>query len=103
MIDDEPSDLAQALRAEPGPVAVPRHDQQIRLRRGCHHGPFGPTLNFEPFAAAPEPGRGRLEQVARRGGGHLLQPGPGVVHGAVPPPDPAVDWGLEDETDEAAA
>ena len=23
--------------------------------------------------------------------------------GAVPPPDPSVDWGLEDETDEVAA
>jgi hypothetical protein len=89
MIDDEPGDLAQALRAEPGLVAVPRHDQQIRIRRGCHHDPFGSTLNFQPFIAAPEPVRGRLEQVAGRGDGHLLQPGPRVVPGPMTPPEQA--------------
>jgi hypothetical protein len=31
VIYDEPCGLAQALRPEPGPVAVSRHDQQIRL------------------------------------------------------------------------
>ncbi len=30
MINDKPGGLAQALRTEPGPVAVPRHDQKIR-------------------------------------------------------------------------
>jgi hypothetical protein len=69
MIDDEPGGLAQALRAEPRPVAVPGHDQQIRSSAGTHHSSFGMTLNFEPFAAAPEPVRGRIEQVAGRFGG----------------------------------
>ena len=44
MIDDETGGLAQALRAEVRPVAVPGHDEQVRLRRGRHHGPFGPAL-----------------------------------------------------------
>ena len=81
MIHDEPGGLAQALRAEPGPVAVPRHDQQVRVGGGCHHGPFGMTLNFQPFARPPEPARGRLEQVAGCRGGHLIQPRAGVVPG----------------------
>ncbi len=53
MIDDEPAGLAQALRAEPGPVAVPGHDEQVRPRRGRHHDPFGATSNIEPIAGPP--------------------------------------------------
>jgi hypothetical protein len=42
VIDDEPDGLAQAPRAEPRPVAVPGHDEQIRLRRGHYHGMADP-------------------------------------------------------------
>src|SRR5206468_3224797 len=66
VIDDEPGDLAEALRAESAPVAVPGHDEQVRLGRCRHHGPFGPTGDLEPLAILPEPGRGRREQFARR-------------------------------------
>jgi len=75
VIDDEPGGLAQAPGAEPAPVAVPGRDEQIRLSRGCYHGPFGATLNVEPLARPPEPARGGREQFARRGRRHLLQPG----------------------------
>jgi hypothetical protein len=63
VIYHEPDRLAQALGAEPGPVAVPRHDEQIRVGRRGHHGPFGLTVNFEPFAPVPEPAGGSLEQL----------------------------------------
>ena len=79
MIHDEPGGPAQALGAEPGPVAVTRHDEQVRVGGGCHHGPFGMILNFQPFARPPEPARGRLHQVGRRLGGHLIEPRAGVA------------------------
>jgi hypothetical protein len=65
VIDHETGGPAQALRAEPGPVAVSRHNEQIGVRRGTHDGPFGLTLNFDAFAAPPEPAGGGLEQLAR--------------------------------------
>jgi len=54
VIDDKPGGLAQALRAEPLPVTVPGHDEQVRPRRGRHHGPFGPSRDLEPLAGPPE-------------------------------------------------
>src|ERR1700689_2057154 len=79
VIYDEAGGVAQALRAEPGPVAVSCHDEKVCVRGRTYDGPFGPTLNFDSFAAAPEPVRGRLEQVARRRRGQLVAPGPRVV------------------------
>jgi hypothetical protein len=79
VIYDEPCGLAQALRPEPGPVAVSRHDQQIRSGRRCHHGSFGMSVDLEFFTAAPEPGRRSGEQVTGRCGGQLVEPGPGIA------------------------
>jgi hypothetical protein len=46
MVYDKPGGLAQASGAEPGPVAVPRHDEQIRTGAGTHHCPFGMIGNL---------------------------------------------------------
>ncbi len=88
MIHDEPGGPAQALGAEPGPVAVTRHDEQVRVGGGCHHGPFGMILNFQPFARPPESARGRLHQVGGCLGGHLIEPRAGVA--PAPPEQPQV-------------
>lgn len=58
--------MPRLLGAEPGPVAVWRHDEQIRVGRRGHHRPFGLTVNFQPFAPAPEPARGSIEQFGGR-------------------------------------
>ena len=77
MVHDEPGGPAQALRAQARLVAVPRHDEQVRLGRGRHHHPFGPPFELELVAASSEPVRGRLEQPRRRGRRLLRQPGRG--------------------------
>jgi hypothetical protein len=61
VVHHEPDGLAQALRPEPGPVAIPGHDQLVRTGRGSHHGPFGLTMKLHTFAAPAEPARGRIE------------------------------------------
>lgn len=74
VIHDEPGGLTKAFRAQPRPVPVPRHDEQVRIGRGCHHGPFRKIVNFQPFARTPEPARGRLEQLSRRRLPEYLEP-----------------------------
>ena len=78
VVHDEPGLPAQALRAQAGLVAVPRHDEQVRLSRGCHHHPFGPALELNLVTGLPDPLGGRLEQAAGRLLGLLRQPGRGV-------------------------
>jgi hypothetical protein len=73
MIHDKPGGAAQAFRAEPGPFPVSRHDEQVRVRGGSHHGPFHIILNFPPFALAPESARRRLDQVGGRSRSQRLE------------------------------
>ena len=55
VVHDEPGGPAQALRAQPRLVPVPRHDEQVRPGRGGYHHPFGTPFELEPVAARPRP------------------------------------------------
>src|SRR5713101_8364691 len=54
VVDDEPGGLAEALRAQPGPVAVSGDDEQVRAGGCGHHLPFGVTTAFYLVARAAE-------------------------------------------------
>ena len=94
MVHDKPGGPAQALGAEPGPVANPRHDEQVRVGGGCHHGPFGLILNFQPFARPPEPALSRLQQVGRRRGRQLVEPRAGIARAAAEQPPVGAPCGV---------
>jgi hypothetical protein len=86
VIDGEPGGLAQALRvqalrAEARPVAVPGHNEQIRLRRGRHHGPFGPPCDLEPLAGRPS----RSAAAASNSPADVAAISSGRVPGSCPP------------------
>ena len=71
MVDDEPGGFAEALGAEPGPVAVSGQDEQVRAGCRGHHFLFGVTVASDPVARAAEAaGGGGGEQF----GGTQLDP-----------------------------
>jgi hypothetical protein len=61
VVDDEPHLLAEALRPQPGLVAVSGHDKQVRARRRGHDLPLRAAAALGPVTRAAEPERGGVE------------------------------------------
>jgi hypothetical protein len=79
MVDHEPGGRAEAPGPEPGPVAIPGQDEQIRAVGGGHHLALDAPPALDPGAGAAQPLRGRFEQLSGGCGGELSQARPGVA------------------------
>jgi hypothetical protein len=79
-----------AVRTQPGLVAVPREDKQVRVGYRGHHLPFGLAMAVHLAARAAEPARGGSKQVASRRGGEFRYARAGVAAGLAAAEQPQV-------------
>jgi hypothetical protein len=61
MVDDESRFLAQALRPQPGLVAVSGDDEQVSAGRRGHYFPFQAALAADPVTRAAQSKGGGVE------------------------------------------
>jgi hypothetical protein len=90
VIDYEAADRAEALRAEPGPVAVAGDDQQACAHRGGDYFPLDPSGPLQLGAGHAQLRGSGLEDLHSRGGRHFLDPQAGVTLGVAAAEEPGV-------------
>jgi hypothetical protein len=84
VIYDESGLRAQAVRPQPGAVAVSSQDEQLRVLRCLHHLMLDAAAPFETRHRTPEPGCGGTQEAGGGLCGQLLEPCAGITLGMPP-------------------